>query len=308
MFELNRKKGTATKLRARFPKVHPKAEMDITFQRTLRIPDDGKDYPLPAGLGRLPLRYVEDCEGELSEHALNRGGILMPMYQSEATWIDFTCLYPMAIKIAAGKINAVTGEPWSNGLHVEPQDYMVAPEQPWLDGFSVEEGIVRQFVAEPLGHGKTVEEVMTGEAEWGGLQIMVYPMKADEYRKRFEQPKEELYDVPVFLRRQSDVCMSACESMGMAAGGRIHQEIYEDEFGIDVWDRDAASRCFVHIANSTAYERMTGRPPPSTPITEQEYHRQGIPWFMHYAENAKALGGGQFDLLEDVRHVSSGQW
>ena len=51
MFELNRKKGTATKLRARFPKVHPKAELDITFQRTLRIPDDGKDYPLPAGLG-----------------------------------------------------------------------------------------------------------------------------------------------------------------------------------------------------------------------------------------------------------------
>ena len=154
MFELNRKKGTATKLRARFPKVHPKAELDITFQRTLRIPDDGKDYPLPAGLGRLPLRYIEDCAGELSQDTLNRGGILMPMYQSEATWIDFSCLYPMAIKIAAGKINAVTGEPWSNGLHAEPQDYMVAPEQPWIDGFCVEEGIVRQFVAEPLGQGK----------------------------------------------------------------------------------------------------------------------------------------------------------
>ena len=308
MFELNRKKGTATKLSARFPKVHPNAELDITFQRTLRIPDDGKDYPLPAGLGCLPLRYIEDCEGELSDDALSRGGILMPMYQSEATWIDFSCDYPMAIKIAAGKINAVTGEPWSNGLQAEPQDYMVAPEQPWLDGFCVEEGIVRQFVAEPLGQGKTVEEIMTGEAEWGGLQIMVYPMKADEYRKRFERPVEELYDVPASMRAQSHVCMSMYKSMGMAAGGRIHQEIYEDDFGIDVWDRDAASRCFVHIANSTAYERMTGQPPPSTPITEQEYHKQGIPWFMHYAENAKALGGGQFDLLQDARHVSSGQW
>ena len=308
MFELNRKKGAATKLRARFPKVHPKAELDITFQRTLRVPDDGRDYPLPAGLGRLPLRYIEDCEGELSEDTLSRGGILMPMYQSEATWIDFSCGYPMAIKIAAGKINAVTGEPWSNGLRAEPQDYMVAPEQPWLDGFCIEEGIVRQFVAEPLGQGKTVEEVMTGEAEWGGLQIMVYPMKADEYRKRFERPKEESFDVPVFMRRQADDCVSMCASMGMAAGGRIHQEIYEDEFGVDVWDRDAASRCFVHIANSITYERITGQPPPSTPITEQEYHRQGIPWFMHYAENGKALGGGQFDLLTDVRHVSSGQW
>ena len=306
MFELNRKKGTANKLRARFPKVHPKAELDITFQRTLRIPDDGKDYPLPAGLGRLPLRYIEDCEGELSQDTLNRGGIVMPMYQSEATWIDFSCDYPMAIKIAAGKINAVTGEPWSNGLHAKPQDYMVAPEQPWLDGFCIEQGIVRQFVAEPLGQGNTVEEVMTGEAEWGGLQVIVYPMKADEYRRRFAQPDEQLYDMPMMMRRQADECMS--EPMGLAAGGRIHQEIYEDDCGIQVWDRDAASRCFVHIANSTAYERMTGQPPPSAPITQQDYHKQGIPWFMHYAENAKALGGGQFDLLKGVRHVSSGLW
>lgn len=305
MFELNRKKGTATKLRARFPKVHPKAELDITFQRTLRIPDDGKDYPLPAGLGRLPLSYIEDCEGELSEDTLSRGGILMPMYQSEATWIDFSCGYPMAIKIAAGKINAVTGEPWSNGLHAKPQDYMVAPEQPWLDGFCIEEGIVRQFVAEPLGQGKTVEEVMTGQAEWGGLQIIVYPMKAEEYRRRFDQPDEQLYDMPM-MRRQAVDCMS--EPMGLAAGGRIHQEIYGDDYGIHVWDRDAASRCFVHIANSTTYEQMTGQPPPSTPITQQEYHEQGIPWFMHYAENAKALGGGQFDQMKGVRHVSSGLW
>ena len=305
MFELNRKKGTATKLRARFPKVHPKAQLEITFQRTLRIPDDGKDYPLPAGLGCLPLRYIEDCKGELSEDTLSRGGILMPMYQSEATWIDFSCDYPMAIKIAAGKINAVTGEPWSNGLHATPQDYMVAPEQPWLDGFCIEEGIVRQFVAEPLGQGKTVEEIMTGDAEWGGLQIIVYPMKAEEYRRRFDQPDEQLYDMPM-MRRQAVDCMS--EPMGLAAGGRIHQEIYGDDYGIHVWDRDAASRCFVHIANSTTYERMTGQPAPSTPITEQEYHKQGIPWFMHYAENAKALGGGQFDQLKDVRHVSSGLW
>ena len=26
----------------------------------------------------------------------------------------------------------------------------------------------QKFVAEPLGQGKTVEEVMTGKAEWGG--------------------------------------------------------------------------------------------------------------------------------------------
>ncbi len=137
---------------------------------------------------------------------------------------------------------------------------------------------------------------------------MVYPMKPDEYDKRFERPNEELYDVPAYINRQPDVCMSMCVSMAMAAGGSIHQEIYEDEFGIDVWDWDAASRCFEHIANSTAYERMTGQPPPSTPLCEQAYHKQGILWFMHCAKNAKALGGSQFDALDDARYVSSGLW
>ena len=39
-----------------FPEVHPEAKLRIDFQRTLRIPDDGKDYPLPPGLGRFPIK------------------------------------------------------------------------------------------------------------------------------------------------------------------------------------------------------------------------------------------------------------
>ena len=30
-----------------FPDVHESARLEINFQRTLRIPDDGEDYPLP---------------------------------------------------------------------------------------------------------------------------------------------------------------------------------------------------------------------------------------------------------------------
>ena len=53
------------------------------------------------------------------------------------------------MKIAAGKINAVSGAAWTAELHSEPQDYVVVPGQPWLDGFSVGEGLIRQFVAVP---------------------------------------------------------------------------------------------------------------------------------------------------------------
>ena len=44
-----------------FPEIHPKARLRVGFQRTLRIPDDDKDYPLPPGLGRFPLRHTCEC-------------------------------------------------------------------------------------------------------------------------------------------------------------------------------------------------------------------------------------------------------
>ena len=44
-------------LTLRFPKVHARATCEISFQRTLRIPDDNREYPLPPGLGRFPLRH-----------------------------------------------------------------------------------------------------------------------------------------------------------------------------------------------------------------------------------------------------------
>ena len=38
------------RLSFRFPEVHDDAACSIEFQRTLRIPDDDEEYPLPPGL------------------------------------------------------------------------------------------------------------------------------------------------------------------------------------------------------------------------------------------------------------------
>ena len=59
----------------------------------------------------------------------------------------------------------------AEGPALRSPGYLVAPRQPWLDGFAIEKGVIRQFVAMPFGDGYTVEEQMTGEAEWGGLQM-----------------------------------------------------------------------------------------------------------------------------------------
>jgi len=74
---------------------------------------------------------------------------MLPMYQSEAMWVYFHShsRYPFLVKIATGKINAVTGNQWQDRPVADPQDYLVVPTQPWLDGYCVEKGEIRQFVA-----------------------------------------------------------------------------------------------------------------------------------------------------------------
>lgn len=70
----------------RFPQVHEDATCSISFQRTLRIPDDDKDYSLPPGLGDFPLRHLDDYASRTPEKWLKRGGVIMPMHQPQPGW------------------------------------------------------------------------------------------------------------------------------------------------------------------------------------------------------------------------------
>ena len=281
----------------RFAAVHEEAEVEIGFQRTLRIPDDNREHYLPPGLGEFPLSRVDDYPDNLPDRWAEHGGVFLPMYQAEALWINFRADYPMAVKIAAGKVNAVTGEAWSEGLSGEPQDYMVVPGQPWLDGFSVQKGLIRQFVAMPLADGYTAEEQLTGEAEHGGLQIAVYPMKRSKYEEMHREVLTEDEEPPLLW------CSPDTE-MGLAPGGLMRQEIYEDEHGIDAWDTSNGSRCFVHIVNSVQLLHLTGCQPPSEPPTAQNYTNAGLPWYDYYGGDLKALQGAkELTELDSVASV-----
>lgn len=273
-----------------FPEVHPEAKGTIEFQRTLRIPDDNRSYPLPPGLGRFPLAHVDDYKENLPERWSHHGGVFFPMYQAEAMWINFHGHYPMAIKIAAGKINAVTGNAWNNDLHSSPQDYVVLSEQPWLDGYNVSEDMIRQFVAMPLGQGYTAEEQLTGEAIFGGLQIIVYPMKPEYYKKRLVIDESQM-DLSMDLLKSEKICGSY--DMGLAPGGLMKQEIYQDTYGLDAWDLTVSSRCYVHIANSEQYKTITGKQAPHLPPTANDYTNAGLPWFDYYNDGAQALEGSE---------------
>jgi hypothetical protein len=274
-----------------FPEVHPDAVLAIEFQRTLRIPDDGRKYPLPPGLGRFPLRHVDDFAERVGERWLSRGGIMLPMYQSEALWLNFASSegYPFAVKVATGKINAVTGEAWREGLNRSPQDYVSVPEQPWLDGYCVAKGVIRQFVAMPLGGGYTAEEQLTGAAEHGGVQLLVHPVRPEVWKRMLAARRRHIRGSSAFSVAESASMYDA--DMGLAPGGTMEQEIYDDPLILADWDLGHRSRCFVHLANALVWRAMTGESPPTTPFTAEEYTRRGLPWFDYYAADARALEG-----------------
>lgn len=277
-----------------FPEVHPAASFSIDFQRTLRIPDDGTDYALPPGLGRFPVRHVDDFGDRISGTWRRHGGVMLPMYQAEALWLNFGGAgwrgrsYPFAVKVATGKINAVTGEGWMEGLNRDPQDYVVVPNQPWLDGYCVTKGIIRQFVAMPLGKGYTAEEQVTGEAEHGGIQIVAYPMKREVYERRFRPVVRGVADHAALY---APAAFGAMADMGLSPGGRMRQEIYDDPFDLADWDLRHGSRCFVHLANADLWRHITGTNPPTRPPTAAQYTQAGLPWFEYYGADQTAVSG-----------------
>lgn len=279
------------------------ATLTISFMRTLRVPDDGKSYPLPPGLGRFYLEHVDDYAQAVPKSWIEHGGVMLPLYQSEAMWIDFSssyigdheASYPFAVKVAAGKINAVTGESWTNGLSRGPQDYMVVPGQPWLDGYCVDKGFIRQFVAMPLGEGYSVEGQLTGSEDVGGLQISVYPMKKEAFENRCPRRSSRLVvSEGVTMYRRVD------KGMGMTAGGRTHQEIYQDHFDISEWDMNTFSRCFIHLVNSQTWRAITGNHPPGKAPTAREYSSHGLPWFDYYSDRKPLPGSGILSKLKSI--------
>ncbi|KAF8542008.1 hypothetical protein BDD12DRAFT_803226 [Trichophaea hybrida] len=141
--------------------------LDISFRRTVRIPDDGRVHKLPPDLGCFPIFNVENFKALLPKEMAITEGLFFPMY------LD--------------------------------QDYIIIPGQMWLDGIATEPGIVRQLVIstmcpDPAGNhnagippmslfdlpptstigstspsGSSIEYQATGSDTVGGIQLQILP-------------------------------------------------------------------------------------------------------------------------------------
>ncbi len=250
----------------------------VLFLRTLRVPDDGKTYPLPPGLGEFPLHRVEDYAGSIPTDWIAKGGVFIPLYQREALWLGFEAARwkPNAVKVGVGGVNAVTGASWDDTLHNNPQDYLVCPLQPWLDGINTGEDVVRQFVATPLGLSDTIESQIAG-SEIGGLRLQVFEPRAGIFPDK--PPPRKL---PTVFQTES---VYKDGVMGLGAGGEIKQKIYPDPYGLETWDLKNFGCVWVHLLNNQQYKEVTGLEPPATPIDARTYTQHGFPWFELYDED-----------------------
>lgn len=110
-------------------------------------------------------------------------------------WIDFEADAPSRIKIYAGGTNVVSGEHYNENLATQLrrstlsehgkniQDYVVVPDQPWLDGVATAPSVVGQFVAMQRGSGYSIGAQLTGADQIAGLAFEITP---------YEKPKSGL--------------------------------------------------------------------------------------------------------------------
>lgn len=266
----------------------------VSFQRTLRIPEDGQSYPLPPTFGPFRIHQAIEFAERVPEKWRHPSAFFISMYQREALWLGFAGedWKPNAVKVAVGGVNVVSGAVWDEGLNSKPQNYLVCPDQPWLDGINAGDGFIKQFVATPLGARKTVEAQITGREDFGGIQLVVYEPKQGRFPD--SPPEETVPDIPYL--------QSMGLEMGLGAGGRIKQKIYKDPYGIETWDHHNCESISIYILNSEEYRAVSGQAPPPTPVSVDTYTEYDLPWFELYDEAMQDVPGSE--ILAKVKTVT----
>ncbi|EON69991.1 hypothetical protein W97_09257 [Coniosporium apollinis CBS 100218] len=83
-------------------------------------------------------------------------------------------------------------------------------------------------------------------------------------------------------------------SMGLAAGGRLRQQILPDSERPYTWNKSGTSVVSVQIPNSVAFEGLMGILTPPSPITLEHYVAAGYLFYEFYREMAAATTGQHY--------------
>ncbi|MBI3274080.1 MAG: hypothetical protein HYZ69_02955, partial [Candidatus Colwellbacteria bacterium] len=255
-------------------------------------------------LGNFPIYKVSDYANKVPSE-WKKEAHFIPIWPQEAMWIGFNYpAKPLAISVGAGMVNAVTGDKLSEGLSQNPQNYIVIPPQPWLDGFkSSVGGKVYQFVGTELGKGETAEEQIFGSAEFGGIQFGLHTSKIPLVSSM--RPHEHVLSAG-FSYKGVVRTRGAIRTMGLGAGGSIRQKIYPDPYVTEksvneIWSDEPVTKVWVYLVHANDFRAITGMEPPQSPVTYAHYQALGYPWFgLHDGSWGDTSGSEKIDNLKPV--------
>ncbi len=276
--------------------------LQVTFHRTVRVADGRTPANLPPSLGFAQVHRVADFRAQCPD-SWDPEGVFLGLHDTEALWISFSTPRPLAVLVGAGGINALTGEPLA--LTLAAGNYMVAPPQPWIDGWKAEDGRVYQFVATPYlkGDGLSVAEQLIGaESKSGGIGIAVFESTAPLAPKAApitSQSASAYGDTTkgLVMRGGGGAHGMSLSEMGVGKGGQIKQKIYPDPYGLEAWKTEPAAAMAVYLVDAKALAELTGKAIPA-PVTQEEHLG---PWYDVADEAAGDLpGSAKFTGLNTV--------
>jgi hypothetical protein len=305
---------------------------EITFHRTVRVLEGRQPSNLPPSLGRIELypvsKYADCCPKNWEAE-----GYFMALHDTEAMWMSFRPQHPVALLVGAGGINALNGE--KLGITLAKDNYLVAPPQPWLDGWKDTDGTVYQFVATPYKQGNGIsvaEQLMGNESKTGAIGIALFdpkdvmalkpvrpPMEGfsgtmmdddfqwtqtaggyfSEKAALLQDSKSEYYVISESALTKARVLGSGLKftEMGLGRGGKIIQKIYPDPHGVDIWQPEPTATLATYLVNAKVFEQITGQKVPD-PVGHERYHGH---WFgVKDSQEADIAGTPNFSGLKSA--------
>jgi hypothetical protein len=204
--------------------------VDVSFQRT-RLVDAGPGTP-PQSYGAVPVAAT---------HEPSDGDVAIGLRMDEGLWLAFEPLdAPVALRVAAGNVDAVTGRAWSESMSATPQNYVVVPPQTALDGVQVGSDHARPFSA-------LRRECADGACVTLRLIAIPHVPTLPPTTARAVEPVQPL--------------RSAGRETGDDAshgGGVVPQTIVRDPHGLAVWDVSRAASARVAILTPEVFTKLTG--------------------------------------------------
>jgi hypothetical protein len=239
--------------------------LSVSFQRTRQRLQQDSPHFLPKSLGAVPIHRVKHYRDRVP-HEWEDDAVFLGIWPEEALWLGFAGAdwKPNALKVALEEIDAVTGTGWREGLHGDPQDYIVCPPQGALDGVYLGDHLVKQFVVKNRDGGTFDSQACPD------LRVVAYDPKMNRFPEH-APPKDRRPNVLHLQRTRSG------SSVSLVSGAPLTQAILPDPHGIDTWDQTQSASVMVYLVGEQCYAKTTGRELSRPPGDAQGYTGYRLP-------------------------------